>query len=157
MPSAKLNLVNSNPSCEVAIIELTTAAQLFIWSLRIWASQRQQHQLAIGQIRRVYAQLNCDSAVTSFVKTMTTLASGTNQAVKVRCLCNKTINGQERQLLQTLRLLQQSQPIRAQRALSGLVRMNTSERFLNAAQVYTQQLSRANLDLGSLPRLRVVR
>lgn len=135
--------------------DLSTGAQLFIWSIRKWLQTRRFPEKFAGQIQGAHERIRVPEAAEAIEECMALLATGALRPVLIECPCKTQLSCDELTLLNVCRALQSAHEQVAAKLITRLLRGRLGRIYCRSARDYGVALSRAGLDLTRITKLKI--
>ena len=135
--------------------DLSTGAQIFIWSIRKSLQIRRIPGKFEGQILEAHKRIRVPEASESIEECMALLATGALRTVIVECPCKTHLSSDELLMLNVCRALQSGHDQVAQQLITRLFKGRLGSIYCRSARDYADALSRAGLPLKRITKLKI--
>lgn len=142
---------------DVATHELSTGAQLFLFSVREWKMSVRFSYNFGPKLVGMYNRFSVGAAIPTLDELMHQLAITAIRPPKIYCQCKTKISADELSLVNSMIALQKEDLPSATECMEKLVTGNFARTFHRIGQAYVDELSSKELSLSGLGRLRLVK
>ncbi len=135
--------------------DLSTGAQVYIWSIRKWLQIRRCPGKFEGQILEAHKRIRVPEAAEAIEECMALLAAGALRMVIVECPCKTHLSSDELLLLNVCRALQSGHDQVAHQLITRLFKGRLGGIYCRSARDYGDALNRAGLPLQRISKLKI--